>query len=110
MLLAIRSISRTLPLRGQQVAVETARSHIYALHRPQIEETYRIECDGESVVLKAQSTWLRNSFPGALGLREANLRMRPDVTPERLEIIVSSSPTPEISLAIEIKGGVANVR
>ena len=99
-----------LPLRGQEPAVETGKFRIFAFHKPQIEETYRIERNRDSVVMNARSEWLRKAFPGVPQSREILLRMRSDLTPERLEATVSSTPKPEISFAVEINGDVASVR
>jgi len=61
-------------------------------------------------VLSSKPTWLHKTGEVIPPLRSANLRMRPDFTPERLEIVEPSSPKTEISLAIEINGQIGTVR
>jgi hypothetical protein len=92
---------------AQQPNAETGKFRIYFRHRAQMEETYRIEADGTTLVLTATPTWLhKQMYP----LPETHLRMSPDLAPERLELLVPSSPKPQINFAIEIRGNTANVR
>ena len=95
----------------QQDVIETGRFRVYVFNRVQSEETYRLEREGASLVLKAKPTSLHQTLPEMTPLlRETNLRMRLDLTPQRLEMVVPSSAKREISLAIEINGSVVSVR
>ena len=99
-----------LPLSAQQLPVETGRFRVYFSNRAQIEETYKIERDGQSLVLSSKPRWLHKTGEVIPPQRNAILRMRADFTPERLEMVEPSSPKTEISLAIEINGQIGTVR
>jgi len=100
------------PIHPQQSSAEAGRFRVYFSNRVQIDEPYRIEREGESLIFKAKPTWLHKTFPEAMAppLREVNLRTKSDLTPERLEFVVPSPSKPEVNFAVEIKGGVANVQ
>ena len=88
LLLVCFFFSTALPLGAQQQpGQETGRFRVYFSNRVQIEETYRIQREGQSFVLSSKPTWLHKTGEVIPPLRSANLRMRPDFTPERLEMV-----------------------
>src|SRR5215831_2231314 len=111
LLLVCFFFSTALPLAAQQQpGQETGRFRVYFSNRVQIEEAYKIERDGQSLVLSSKPIWLHKTGEVIPPQRNAILRMRPDFTPERLEMAEPSSPKPEITLAIEINGQIGTVR
>jgi hypothetical protein len=81
-----------LSAQGQKPSAEAGRFRSYVFHRPQIEETYRIEREGESLVLKSKPVWLHHEIPPevAAPLPETNLRIIAWLAPVQAPVLAGA--------------------